>query len=36
VEEYDKLRADKSNVILDVRSVEEFKTGHIRARSTST
>lgn len=29
VEEYDKLRADKSNVILDVRSAEEFKTGHI-------
>jgi len=29
VEEYDKLRADKSNVILDVRSAEEFKSGHI-------
>src|SRR3954468_3794511 len=29
VEEYDKLRADKSNVILDVRSAEEFKTGHV-------
>ena len=29
VEEYDKLRADKSNVLLDVRSAEEFKTGHV-------
>ena len=29
VEEYDKLRANKTNVILDVRTPEEFKTGHI-------
>ena len=29
VEEYDKLRTDKNIIILDVRSAEEFKTGHI-------
>lgn len=29
VEEYDKLRANKDYVILDVRTVEEFKTGHV-------
>ena len=28
-EEFDKLRADKKNVILDVRSEAEFKAGHI-------
>lgn len=29
VEEYDKLRAGQNIVILDVRSAEEFKTGHV-------
>jgi len=29
VEEFDKLRADKSNVILDVRTEREYKAGHI-------
>ena len=29
VEEFDKLRADKSNVVLDVRTEKEFKAGHI-------
>ena len=29
VEEYDKLRADTNNVILDVRSVAEFEKGRI-------
>jgi rhodanese-related sulfurtransferase len=29
VEEFDKLRADKSNVVLDVRTEKEFKEGHI-------
>jgi rhodanese-related sulfurtransferase len=28
-EEFDKLRADKKNVILDVRTEKEFKAGHI-------
>ncbi len=29
VEEFDKLRADKKNVVLDVRTQKEFKEGHI-------
>ena len=29
VAEFDKLRADKSNVVLDVRTEKEFKEGHI-------
>ena len=29
VEEFDQLRADKSNVVLDVRTEKEFKAGHI-------
>ena len=29
VEEFDKLRADKKNVVLDVRTPEEFTKGHI-------
>jgi phage shock protein E len=29
VEEFDKLRANKDNVVLDVRTKEEFKAGHI-------
>ena len=29
VEEFDKLRADKKNVVLDVRTESEFKTAHI-------
>src|SRR6185503_6115603 len=29
VEEFDKLRADRKNVILDVRTEKEFKAGHI-------
>jgi rhodanese-related sulfurtransferase len=29
VEEFDKLRANKTNVVLDVRSSVEFKAGHI-------
>ncbi len=29
VDEFDKLRADKKNVVLDVRTESEFKTGHI-------
>ena len=29
VEAFDKLRADKKNTILDVRTEAEFKTGHI-------
>jgi rhodanese-related sulfurtransferase len=29
VEEFDKLRADKTNVILDVRTEKEFMAGHI-------
>ena len=29
VEEFDKLRANKQNVILDVRTGNEFKAGHI-------
>lgn len=29
VEEFDKLRADKNNVILDVRTAKEFAAGHI-------
>jgi len=28
-EEFDKLRADKKNIILDVRTEAEFKAGHI-------
>jgi phage shock protein E len=29
VEEFDKLRANKENVVLDVRTPKEFKDGHI-------
>jgi phage shock protein E len=29
VEEFDKLRQDKKNVVLDVRTAAEFKAGHI-------
>ena len=29
VTEFDKLRADKKNVVLDVRTEKEFKEGHI-------
>lgn len=29
VEEFDKLRANKENVVLDVRTPSEFKAGHI-------
>lgn len=29
VEEFDKLRADKNTVVLDVRTEKEFKDGHI-------
>src|SRR5207247_10687799 len=29
VEEFDKLRANKNNIVLDVRSMKEFQTGHI-------
>jgi rhodanese-related sulfurtransferase len=29
VEEFDKLRADKNHVVLDVRTPEEFAKGHI-------
>jgi phage shock protein E len=29
VEEFDKLRADKNAVVLDVRTEDEFKAGHI-------
>jgi rhodanese-related sulfurtransferase len=29
VEEFDKLRANKANIVLDVRTPEEFKAGHI-------
>ena len=29
VEQFDKLRADKNNVVLDVRTEKEFKEGHI-------
>ena len=29
VEEFDKLRANKANVVLDVRTEKEFKAGHI-------
>jgi rhodanese-related sulfurtransferase len=29
VEEFDKLRADKANVVLDVRTEKEFQSGHI-------
>jgi rhodanese-related sulfurtransferase len=29
VEEFDKLRTDKKNVVLDVRTPEEFDKGHI-------
>ena len=29
VESYDKLRANKEVIILDVRTAEEFKTGHV-------
>jgi rhodanese-related sulfurtransferase len=29
VEEFDKLRANKNNVVLDVRTPKEFKEGHI-------
>ena len=29
VEEFDKLRADKKNVVLDVRTAKEFATGHM-------
>src|SRR5262245_7969927 len=29
VEEFDKLRADKSNIVLDVRTAKEFAAGHI-------
>ena len=29
VEEFDKLRAEKNTVVLDVRTADEFKTAHI-------
>jgi rhodanese-related sulfurtransferase len=29
VEEFDKLRGDKKNVVLDVRTADEYKAGHI-------
>src|SRR2546429_3251654 len=29
VEEFDKLRANKTNVVLDVRTPDEYKAGHI-------
>jgi rhodanese-related sulfurtransferase len=29
VEEFDKLRANKTNVVLDVRTAREFKAGHV-------
>src|SRR5215470_4926216 len=29
VEEFDKLRAAKTNIVLDVRTEKEFKAGHI-------
>ena len=29
VEEFDKLRANKTNIVLDVRTPAEFKAGHI-------
>jgi rhodanese-related sulfurtransferase len=29
VEEFDKLRQNKANVVLDVRTTQEFKAGHI-------
>jgi len=29
VDEFDKLRADKKNVVLDVRTAKEFAAGHI-------
>jgi rhodanese-related sulfurtransferase len=29
IDEFDKLRADKKNVVLDVRTENEFKAGHI-------
>ena len=29
VEEFDKLRANKTNIVLDVRTESEFKAGHI-------
>jgi rhodanese-related sulfurtransferase len=29
VEEFDKLRANKANVVLDVRTPDEFKAGHV-------
>jgi rhodanese-related sulfurtransferase len=29
VEEFDKLRADRNNIILDVRTASEFERGHI-------
>src|SRR2546422_8209882 len=29
VEEFDKLRANKNNIVLDVRTMKEFQTGHI-------
>ena len=29
VEEFEKLRADKKNVVVDVRTEKEFKAGHI-------
>ena len=30
VEEFDKLRAQTNHIILDVRSAEEFKAGHVQ------
>ena len=29
VEKFDKMRAEKNTVVLDVRTADEFKTGHI-------
>jgi rhodanese-related sulfurtransferase len=29
VEQFEKLRADKKNVVLDVRTKKEFETGHV-------